>query len=144
MNLAQFVVPFGKRTTSFFGFQPGTNGSSYTQLYTAFFASAIMHSMGDAIIARSQIGISCHFFIYQAFGITFEDKVIAAARRAGVKETKWMRVIGYVWVTSWISVTATSWASVLCIAGMDNGLQVTPSEYFPPSLCDVLVSYLDI
>jgi len=142
--LRRFLAPFGKKMSSLFGFQPGTNGSSYTQLYTAFFTSATVHLGADAILSPSELGLSYPFFIYQAFGITFEDMVVAAAQRAGVKESKWTRVIGYVWVTSWFIVTATSWLTKFLVAGMRNGGKVIPSTFSPPSLCNVLVSYLGI
>src|SRR6267154_160847 len=133
----QFLTPFGKNMASFLGFQPGTNGSSYTQLYTAFFVSGIAHLGGDAVLNPSCLGVSCPFFFYQAFAITFEDMVIAAARRAGVKETKWTRVMGYVWVICWFAVTATQWVTVVGIAGLETGGIVIPSKFFPPSFCDI-------
>ncbi|OAX40700.1 hypothetical protein K503DRAFT_687010 [Rhizopogon vinicolor AM-OR11-026] len=142
--LRRFLTPFGKKMASFLGFEPGTNGSSYTQLYTAFFVSAIAHLGGDAMIAPSRLGISCSFFVYQALGITFEDMVLAVARRAGVKETKWTRVIGYVWVISWFIVTATQWVTVVGVAGIESGGKAIPSRYFPPSFCDILVNFLGI
>lgn len=137
----QFVVPFGKGLASFLGFKPGTNGSSYTQLYTAFIITAITHIGGDALINPSRLGISCPFFIYQALAITFEDVVIAAARRAGVEETKWTRVMGYVWVAIWFSVTTPQWVSAMVIAGVESGSELVPFQYFPPSLCDILINF---
>ncbi|KAG1744631.1 membrane bound O-acyl transferase family-domain-containing protein [Suillus paluster] len=141
--LRRFLSPFGQKMASFLGFQSGTNGSSYTQLYTAFFVSAIAHLGGDAILNTSRIGVSSPFFVYQALAITFEDGVIAAARRAGVRETKWTRVIGYVWVICWFVATATPWVTAVGVAGVEGGGQPIPSN-FPPSLCDVLVKYLGV
>ena len=129
---------------SFLGFPPGTNGSSYTQIYTAFFISGVAHLGGDAMVAPSHIGVSFPFFIYQALGITFEDMVIAAARRAGLKETKGMRVLGYVWVASWFIVTATPWITMSGIVGMGSGGQTLPSKYFPPSFSGTLINSLGI
>ncbi|OAX42187.1 hypothetical protein K503DRAFT_734179 [Rhizopogon vinicolor AM-OR11-026] len=139
--LRRFVTPLGKNIASFLGFKPGTSGSSYTQLYTAFFFSATIHLIGDTVLNPSRPGISCPFFICQAFAITFEDMVIAAARRAGVKETKWTHVLGYVWVFSWFIVTETPWTTAVNMSGLANGGQLLP-EYFPPSLCNILVKFI--
>ncbi|KAG2144537.1 membrane bound O-acyl transferase family-domain-containing protein [Suillus clintonianus] len=130
----RFLTPFGQKMASFLGFKRGTNGSSYTQLYTAFFISGIAHLGGDAVINSSRLGISFPFFIYQALIITFEDMVIAAARRAGVKETKGARIVGYAWVACWFIVTATPWTTALIIAALEgSGGKVIPSNNFPPS-----------
>lgn len=129
---------------SLLGFKPGTNGSSYTQLYTAFFISGITHIGGDAVLNSSRLGISSPFFLYQAFAITFEDMIIATARRAGVTETKWTRKMGYVWVICWFVVTATPWVTAVGVAGVEGGGAVLPSKFFPPSLCDILVRSVGI
>ncbi|KAG1733490.1 membrane bound O-acyl transferase family-domain-containing protein [Suillus lakei] len=142
--LRRFLAPFGQKMASFLGFKPGTNGSSYTQLYTAFFISAIAHVGGDAVLNSSRLGVSCPFFIYQAFAITFEDMIIAAARRAGVIETKWTRKIGYVWVICWFIATATPWVTAVGVSGVEGGGAALPSKFFPPSLCDILVRSMGI
>ncbi|KIK45418.1 hypothetical protein CY34DRAFT_78074 [Suillus luteus UH-Slu-Lm8-n1] len=142
--LRRFLTPFGKKMASFLGFKPGTNGSSYTQLYTAFFISGIAHVGGDAVLNSSRLGVSFPFFIYQALAITLEDMVIAAARRAGVTETKWTRKMGYVWVACWFIVTATPWVTAVGVAGVEGGGAALPSKFFPPSLCDVLVKSIGI
>jgi len=136
----QYLAPFGKRLAIFLGFKPGTTGSSYTQLYTAFLASGMTHFGGDAVVNPSRLGFSFPFFVYQPIAITFEDMVIGAARRAGVKETKWTRAIGYLWVTSWFIVTATDWVCVLAVAGAENGGVVAPLQYLPPSLFGILIN----
>ncbi|KAG2344223.1 hypothetical protein BDR05DRAFT_882776 [Suillus weaverae] len=142
--LRRFLAPFGQKMALFLGFKPGTNGSSYTQLYTAFFISGIAHVGGDAVLNFSRLGVSCPFFIYQALAITFEDMIIAAARRAGVTETKWTRKMGYVWVFCWFIVTATPWVTAVGVAGVEGGGTALPSRFFPPSLCDILVRSLGI
>ncbi|KAG2140225.1 membrane bound O-acyl transferase family-domain-containing protein [Suillus bovinus] len=140
--LRRFLVPFGQKMALFLGFKPGTNGSSYTQLYTAFFFSGIAHVGGDAVLNPSRLGISFPFFMYQAFAITFEDMIIAVARRAGVTETKWTRRIGYVWVMCWFILTATPWFTAIGVAGVESGGVVLSSKVFPPSLCNILVRSL--
>ncbi|KIK45417.1 hypothetical protein CY34DRAFT_801625 [Suillus luteus UH-Slu-Lm8-n1] len=142
--LRRFLTPFGKEMASFLGFKPGTNGSSYTQLYTAFFISGIVHVGGDAALNFSHLGLSWPFFIYQALAITFEDMTIAAARRAGVTETKWTRKMGYVWVICWLVVTTTQWVTATVIAGLEDGKAALPSRFFRFSLCDILVRYAGV
>lgn len=133
------MIPLGKMLASSLGFRPGSNGSSYTQLYTAFFVTAVAHSVGDIMINPSRFGISWPFFIYQALVITLEDVVIAAAWRAGVKETKWTHVMGYVWVCSWSMVSGVPWMTEVMRASGDNGVQLISFKDFPPSLCDILI-----
>jgi len=137
----QFLSPFGKRLASFLGFRPGTKEWSYIQLYTAFIVSGIAHIGGDALINPFRLGLSFPFFVYQALAITFESMFIAAAQRAGVKETRWTRVVGYMWVMGWFSASLTSILSAILIAGAENGGQLIPFQYFPPSLCDILVNF---
>ncbi|KAG2119423.1 membrane bound O-acyl transferase family-domain-containing protein [Suillus clintonianus] len=135
--LRRFLVPFGQKMASFLGFKSGTNGSSYTQLYTAFFVSGIAHLGGDAVINSSRIGVSFPFFIYQALGITFEDMVIATARRAGVKETKGARMVGYIWVICWFIFTAMPWVTAVGVAGVEVH---SSSSHLPSSLLTIVLT----
>ena len=94
-------------------FPRGTNLSSYTQLYIAFFLSGLLHSPGDFMIDKRMIYRPIKFFLLQAVIITFEDFIIHLAKlslRLGGIELKlekadesWVgavvRVVGYCWVT---------------------------------------------
>ena len=104
--LCQFLAPLGKAASTAFGFKHGTLGSSYTQLYVAFFLSGIVHTGGDIALsphssAASQSLFSMPFFLSQALIITLEDMVIWIAGRLGVKTNTWTRILGYVWVVAW-------------------------------------------
>ena len=125
----------GRFTASkFFKFPRGTNRSSYTQLYVAFFLSGMIHSSGDFVVEKRMVYRSFKFFLIQAVIITFEDFVIYIAKRTlrrwgielkpGKPDGSWeravVRVIGYCWVTLWASLTfpifldglnATGWGS---------------------------------
>jgi len=92
------------------------------------------------VISPANLGMSCPFFIYQPIAITFEDMVIGAARRAGVKETEWTHAIGYLWVIGWFVVTATDWITVLALVGAENGTLIAPLQYLPPSVFGMLVN----
>ena len=115
----------------FFGFPSGTNLSSYTQVYVAFFLSGLLHSSGDFMIEKRMVSRSFKFFLLQAVAITFEDFVIYIAerllRRAGIElrrgkaDDSWAgaigRAIGYCWVTLWVCSTLPVWLDGLNAAG---------------------------
>ena len=94
-----------------FGFTPGTNLSSYTQLYTAFFISGLAH------VPPSDRG-TLYFFILQAVAITFEDAVIALAARVGLKHSGALfRRLGYVWVYCWFVYSLPLWVDFQVYSG---------------------------
>ena len=107
----------------FLRFPRGTNRSSYTQLYIAFFLSGLLHFAGDYMIEKRLVYRSFKFFILQAVAITFEDFVIYIAkhllrwRGIELKPEKaggsWaevvVRVVGYCWVTLWFCLTFPIW-----------------------------------
>jgi len=104
--VSQFLAPLGKAMSTVLGFKPGTLGSSYTQLYVAFFLSGLVHTGGDIVLsfhnpAAPRSFFSMPFFLLQAFAITVEDILIWMARRMGVKGSVWTRAVGYAWVTVW-------------------------------------------
>ncbi|PIL29222.1 hypothetical protein GSI_09271 [Ganoderma sinense ZZ0214-1] len=134
----------GKTVASALGFKKGTNGSAYAQLYTAFVISGMFHSFGDVSLG-APMGKSMPFFLWQAVVITFEDSVIAAARRLGVgsvavKEGKegsppwWARVFGYVWVSVWLSYSVRLYVSWSFPAGVG-------STYMPFSILQKIIPY---
>jgi len=99
----------------FLQFPRGTNLSSYTQLYTAFFLSGVFHFAGEFMYERRLVYYSLKFFPLQAIAITFEDFIIYLAKRVllrwgmkldpGGTNESWvevvLRVMGYCWVTLW-------------------------------------------
>jgi len=114
-----------------FDFPRGTNLSSYTQLYVAFFLSAIIHFSGDFVSEGRIVSRSFKFFLLQAAAITFEDLVIYTAkrllRRGGIElkpgngdeslAEAIARVIGYCWVTLWLCLTLPVWLDELNVLG---------------------------
>ncbi|KIJ59888.1 hypothetical protein HYDPIDRAFT_117987 [Hydnomerulius pinastri MD-312] len=102
-TMRRWLSNYGKVAARFLGFRPGSQGSSYTQLYVGFILSAFIHTLGDLMISPSLLGTSYWFFISQAIAITVEDGVIAVARRAGVKESALTRAVGYAWVCWWFA-----------------------------------------
>ena len=115
----------------FLKFPRGTNGSSYTQLYVAFFLSGLIHFGGDFILEKRMVYRSFNFFILQAVIITFEDFVIYISKwslRQGGIELKVgkpdeslagmvVRVVGYCWVTLCFCLTLPVWMDGLNALG---------------------------
>lgn len=115
----------------FFGFSRGTNRSSYTQLYVAFFLSAIFHTFGDSIHRGSITYRHITFFLLQAVAITLEDLVIYCSTRlllqrkiklntGGHLVHAVVRVIGYSWVLLWLCWTLPMWVDESSVAGSHN------------------------
>ncbi|TFY59551.1 hypothetical protein EVG20_g7751 [Dentipellis fragilis] len=101
--LRRHGTSMGRWVCNKLGFQRGTTGSSYTQLYVAFFLSGVMHMGGDYMVNPALIGSSFPFFIYQAIAITAEDTVIALGKRMGMRESRATRVLGYGCTFAWLS-----------------------------------------
>jgi len=94
-----------------FRFPSGGNLSSYTQLYTAFLISAVVHIPPSD---RRPLW----FFLSQAIAITFEDVVIALAKMAGLKDSSLYRRLGYVWVLCWFVYSIAPWIDSLVASKM--------------------------
>lgn len=115
-------------------FPNGTNRSSYTQLYIAFFLSAVIHFVGDFMFQKRVGYYSFKFFLLQAVAITFEDFVIYIGKRllprTGVKinpgraDESWagavVRIMGYCWVILWFCVTLPEWRDKTGVAGVNS------------------------
>ena len=83
-------------------FPRGSNRSSYTQLYVAFF-SELLHFSGDFMLEKWLVNCTFEFFLLQTVAIAFEDLVIYVAkgllRRGGVElrlgraEESWVETV---------------------------------------------------
>ena len=122
----------------FLKFPRGSNRSSYTQLYIAFFLSGLIHFSGDVLLEKRVVLRSFRFFLLQAVAITFEDLVIyiakCALRRVGIElkpgrvDESWaevvVRIFGYCWVTLWFCSVLHIWideANILGFMSTDRG-----------------------
>ena len=110
---SQHFSYWGKFVVRVFGVPRGTWISSQVQLYTAFALSALIHASGDLMVLGGTrvLDGSMPFFAANAFAISIEDALLAAARRVlgkkdGERVTRGVRVLGYVWVIGWMSVLA--------------------------------------
>ncbi|KAK7017724.1 membrane bound O-acyl transferase family-domain-containing protein [Favolaschia claudopus] len=131
--LRRWVLTHGKFLARTLGLRKGTNASAYTQLYTAFLLSALLHVLSDYMVHRSLApwaSGSLRFFLLQPLAITVEDFVLFVGRKMGLgREGKrdirllggWIsmvRVLGYVWVTGWFVCTYSRWWSPMIRGGM--------------------------
>ena len=130
------VSGFGRLVANkFLKFPRGTNRSSYTQLYIAFFISGLLHFAGDFMLEKRLAYHSFKFFILQAVAITFEDFIVYIAKRLlrlggiqlkpGRADENWaetvVRVIGYCWVTLWFCLTLPVWLDDPNSIGFSSG-----------------------
>ena len=118
----------------FLKFPRGSNRSSYTQLYVAFFLSGVLHFSGDFMFEKRMVYRSFNFFLLQAVAITFEDFIIYIAKRLlsrqgielkpGKVGESWaevaVRVTGYYWVILWFCFALPIWQDGLNVAGFSS------------------------
>ena len=120
LTSAQMLVGHGRLVANkIFKFPRGTNRSSYTQLFVAFFLSGVFHFAGEYMYERKMVYRSLIFFPLQAVAITMEDFVVYLSKqvllRTGIKlnpgdpNESWVeaiiRVMGYCWVVLWFCLT---------------------------------------
>ncbi|KAJ4472956.1 membrane bound O-acyl transferase family-domain-containing protein [Lentinula aciculospora] len=107
---------------------PGTNLSAYTKLFIAFLISGIIHQMGDYSLQHRDFwaGGSLAFFLSQAVAIMVEDGVIALGKRAGLKDGKHIRLLGYCWTASWFAFCLPMWIDPYFHDGMASGELFSP------------------
>ncbi|RPD52490.1 hypothetical protein L227DRAFT_558657 [Lentinus tigrinus ALCF2SS1-6] len=127
--LGRHFSSWGKLVVRALGIPRGTWLSSQTQVYTAFFISALYHSFGDVMIDKRHFGRSFPFFMSNALAITFEDTVIALAKSCGV--AAWgkegspcalaMKLLGYAWVVLWLRFSGPMFVDWMYEAGVVEG-----------------------
>ncbi|KAJ6602301.1 membrane bound O-acyl transferase family-domain-containing protein, partial [Mycena sp. CBHHK59/15] len=108
--------------------QPGSNASSYVQLYTAFLISALIHYFAETMALRHWRGGALRFFLLQAGAITVEDFLVFLARKTPFVRAP-RRVVwaaGYAWTLAWFTLSLPGWQDPLNAAGqMDKPLPVS-------------------
>ncbi|KAI0675985.1 membrane bound O-acyl transferase family-domain-containing protein [Trametes maxima] len=127
-NLRRHFSHWGKFAVRTLRIPRGTFLSSQVQIHTAFALSSLLHALGDLMLGPEHFGQSVPFFVVNALAITFEDAVIALARRAGIREGRATRLLGYAWVVGWFA-----WSAPLYVRWMfESG--VGYNEILPYSL----------
>ena len=125
-------------------FPRGTNRSAYTQLYVAFFLSAVFHFAGEFTYERRLVYRSFWFFLLQAVAITVEDLAIYTSKhlllQAGIKFSpgkpgeSWaeaaVRVMGYCWVVLWFCCTLPIYVDEASVAGFYKADRGPISRFF--------------
>ncbi|KAJ3850029.1 membrane bound O-acyl transferase family-domain-containing protein [Lentinula lateritia] len=100
----------------------GTKLSAYTKLSIAFLVSGTIHQMGDYSLEHRDFwaGGSLSFFLLQAVVIMVEDGIIDAGKRLGIRDGRYVRVLGYLWTVVWFAVTLPIWLDPYFHGGMAN------------------------
>ncbi|KAG6327392.1 hypothetical protein ID866_11697, partial [Astraeus odoratus] len=96
---------------------------SYRRICNAFLCSAFLHMCGDAMLQIKiwknkthlpiVIGFSAPFFFLQPVGILIEDVAMAVGKCLGLKAGTWTKVVGYVWMLTWMTITSPPYLSSL-------------------------------
>ncbi|KAJ7759240.1 membrane bound O-acyl transferase family-domain-containing protein [Mycena metata] len=100
--------------------RPGSVMSAYVQLFVAFFLSGVIHHLGQYMLTRDYLNPFSRgpliFFLAQAVVITLEDIVIALGRKVGLKSKGW-KVLGFIWVLAWFTLSVPVWMDQQIAAG---------------------------
>jgi hypothetical protein len=101
-----------------FSLDHGSTTSAYTQMFIAFFVSALIHIGGDLAVHSgiSKSGPTLRFFLLQPLAIICEDKIARIYRRQHhINSVE--RFIGYIWVFLWFSWCMPPWLDAISMAG---------------------------
>ncbi|KAF8196582.1 membrane bound O-acyl transferase family-domain-containing protein [Pholiota molesta] len=108
---------------------PKSTFTTYFKLFGSFFISGLLHYGADYVLFQNWSGTSLRFFSLQAVAITFEDAVVALARRLGYgyqERNPLFKIIGFIWVFIWFSYSLPIWLDPILHAGtMDKGINVS-------------------
>ncbi|CAA7263535.1 unnamed protein product [Cyclocybe aegerita] len=92
--------------------------TTYFKLIVVFSISACMHHLADVGIFHNWTKSGAiPFFLLQAVGIMFEDALLAMARRIGLKESPFTRLLGYGWVLAWFGFSMPRWINPIVPIG---------------------------
>jgi len=104
----------------------GTLRSRYVQLGVAFAMTTVSHWVG-ALMMSGKLGEEAGFFMLQPVAIAVEDGVIAVGRRWKIKGGWGWRLVGYVWVWSWVVWSGWRWLDAMDLAVMENAENSRPN-----------------
>jgi len=136
--LRRFTTSIGQFCARSLGCSPKSSAAMLVQLYVGFIVSGTMHSGGDAMVGKQYLWASMPFFLAQPVAITFETAIIAIVRQAGYTRcTGWIRMVGYIWVFLWFSVSTPWFINWAVYAGLGH------SEIFPISPTRTMVRILE-
>ncbi|KAI8990730.1 membrane bound O-acyl transferase family-domain-containing protein [Trametes punicea] len=111
---------WGNLVVDTLGISRGTWLSSQVQVHVAFTLSGLLHCPGDLMLGKEWVGRSWIVFAINGLAITFEDAVVALAKRIGFGRasgvagpTRAMRILGYLWVYSWMTYSGWIYRSYM-------------------------------
>lgn len=90
----------------------GSFASKYTQLFVGFAVSGLIHAVAAMLCHRSlQNDDAMRVFMYQAVLIFVEDHVIDFGKRWGFRDSRFWRVVGFVWTMLAVGTSLQGWTS---------------------------------
>ena len=98
----------GRALCDTLGIPRGTLRSRYLQLAVAFAMMTVSHWVG-ALMMSGRFEGELGFFMLQPVAIAVEDGVVAVGAKLGVKGGWGWRLVGYVWVWSWVVWSGWRW-----------------------------------
>ena len=98
----------GRALCGALGVPRGTLRSRYLQLGVAFAMTTVSHGVG-ALMMSGRFEGEFGFFMWQPVAIAVEDGVLAVGKRVGVRGGWGWRLVGYVWVWSWVVWSGWRW-----------------------------------
>jgi hypothetical protein len=103
----------------------GSFSSKYTQLFVGFAVSGGIHA-GAAMLchASRQDDDAMRVFMYQAVLIFVEDHAIELGKKCGLRDSRFWRVVGFVWTMLAIGTSLQGWTS----KSLGHGLWVHDRE----------------
>ncbi|EKM57183.1 uncharacterized protein PHACADRAFT_119470 [Phanerochaete carnosa HHB-10118-sp] len=117
-QLRRVTSGVGRYAARTLGCAPGTWSSSRVQLFVGFAVSGLSHIPGDTMVDPKWTGCSFWFFPAQAAAITIEDFVVALGKRLGLRDSPWVRLIGYIWTVFWFSYSVPTFIDWAVQAGL--------------------------
>jgi len=105
-NLRRFFEVSNDTLLKLLRIKRGTLLSKYFQVYVAFFLSALFHHAGALNVPYCEsVRYQFLFFLLQPVCITIEDIAVAFGKKAGIQDSSFTRVLGYLWTFAAISFT---------------------------------------
>ncbi|KAI9056448.1 hypothetical protein FKP32DRAFT_1463612 [Trametes sanguinea] len=131
--LRRHFARWGKVVVQTLHIPRGTWLSSQVQVHVAFLLSGLLHCLGDLMLGWEYLGRSMPFFLLNGIAITFEDTVIALAKRLGFGRSSvsmGQRIVGYLWVYAWMTYSVGIYTSFMWEVKMPVDDPI-PSGYSP-------------
>lgn len=103
----------------------GSFGSKYVQLFVGFAVSGIIHA-GAAMLTHASLedDDAMKVFMCQALLIFVEDHAIEFGKKCGFRDSRFWRVVGFVWMAVAIGTSLQGWTS----KSLGHGLWVHDRE----------------